>query len=854
MCGAFFTAQILEKREDRLVQKGKAKVAALAGAFILTVVIAGLINRSSSRDTTERMAEASLPIVSLYYEDQQINELHGHTAQMNAVYMRDSITPLEKNRRLPIRVDTYGTKVDTLSYEIRSMDMERLVAEGEVRDYTVEDGELTADIQIQNIIEEGKEYLFILTLGTGSKEIYYYTRIIQPVDSYVRESLDFVMNFHNTTMNEETGGTLATYLEPDASGDNSTLSKVTIHSPLRQLTWADFPFERPDRPVPSFKEIDRSCNVITMRYIVTCEGDHGTEIYNVEEYYRVRFTSERIYLLNFERTMNRIFRGEEDCVYDQYVQLGIRPKNVAYASNENGSAAAFVQEGDLWSFNQDTNRTIQIFSFRSDTDEIDERENYDQHDIKIVDVDESGSVNFMVYGYMNRGIHEGRTGISVCHYDAVTNTVEEDLFLPVAVSYQVMKEDLGELAYQNNQKQFFLIAGGKLYQINTDTLETEEKMEDLREGAYSVSRSGRYIAYASGENGLKVEDLETGSSHEVTADEGEKIRPLGFIGEDLIYGMSRESDTAKNTAGSRICPMHKIEILSTGEEYRVAKTYEKGGYYIAGTRVEGNTIYLDRLKLEGGIYQEAPEDTIVNSEGEEKEKVEIHTTTDSVHQTQVQIQFPKVVEGKIKKLTSQEIVHEEPREVKLDISNKKKYYAYAAGRVILETPEVAEAVRAADEKTGVVIGDMQQYIWKRTKQPARGPLVSADAEEGRNSIAKCLNLILKKEGLNLDADALLRNGESPKEILEEVLNGYEVFDLTGCTMEQTLYYVGEGAPVFAMTGTDQAALIVGYDAVGVNVYEPGAGKVQRVSMEEAGKRFTEAGNIFYVYLKEENES
>ena len=44
----------------------------------------------------------------------------------------------------------------------------------------------------------------------------------------------------------------------------------------------------------------------------------------------------------------------------------------------------------------------QVFSFRSG-DDMDIRENYDEHAIRILKADEGGSIDFVVYGYMNRG-------------------------------------------------------------------------------------------------------------------------------------------------------------------------------------------------------------------------------------------------------------------------------------------------------------------------------------------------------------------------------------------------------------------------------------------------------------------
>ncbi len=37
--------------------------------------------------------------------------------------------------------------------------------------------------------------------------------------------------------------------------------------------------------------------------------------------------------------------------------------------------------------------------------------------------------DFIVAGYMNRGRHEGESGVGLYHYDASSGTVEEKLFV-----------------------------------------------------------------------------------------------------------------------------------------------------------------------------------------------------------------------------------------------------------------------------------------------------------------------------------------------------------------------------------------------------------------------------------------
>ena len=269
------------------------------------------------------------------------------------------------------------------------------------------------------------------------------------------------------------------------------------------MSWADFKGERLTEPVPSIKEITPTYNVIVLDYVVSSVNESGQiEYYNIEEYYRVRYTTSRIYLLNFERTMNQMFRGENDSVYDQYIQLGIREANVEYKANEAGTSVALVQEGELWSYNTVENTLAKVFSFRG-YEGIDSRENYGEHDIKIVGVDEAGSVDYIVYGYMNRGIHEGEVGIAVYHYDSLANTDEELVFIP----YEVMKSELGQLMYVNEGGELFLMLDGCVYGIDLNTLLVRELVTNLNVQDFAVSASNRYFAWMETEG-----DSQMGSS------------------------------------------------------------------------------------------------------------------------------------------------------------------------------------------------------------------------------------------------------------------------------------------------------------------------------------------------------
>ncbi len=842
------------------MRKGTWKAAVLLTIFVLAVLVFGKLTNHTNADLTTEMEEATFPVISLYQNDIEINRLHGYADEMNAAYMRDTITPITAERKLPIMIQTYQTAVDAISYEIRSLDAERLIANADVNSYEETKGRIRAELEIQNLLSAGEEYLLIIQLESGNDVIYYYTRIVEAAEEHVAECVDFVLDFNDKTFNDETSGSLATYMEK-TTGDNTTLQYVSLNSSLKQVGWADFDGERLTEPVPSIKEITGTYQVIVLDYVVTHVGENGeSEYYNVEEYYRVRYTSNRIYLLNFERTMEQIFRGENYEIYDTYIQLGIRSEEVEYKANEAGTTVAFVQEGELWSYNIQENTLARIFSFRG-YEGIDERENYGEHDIKIAGIDEAGSVDYIVYGYMNRGIHEGEVGIAVYHYDSLSNTNEEQVFISSDKSYEVMKSEMGQLMYVNEGGELFLMMNGSVYGIDLNTLAVRELITDLSEGSFAVSESNRYIAWMQKEEGtgskhIQVMNLSDQRIIEVTGKSDELVKSLGFMEEDFVYGIAREEDIFEDAAGNVTFPMYQIKIVDvTSEELTELKTYEKNGYYVSDIEIEDYTMYLNRTRYNGTAFVAADRDMIMNREGEEGKLINIGTAVSEEKQTQVQLQLESTVQVQTPKLlTPKETILLEERVVSLPHEDDTEYYyVYVKGNVAVATDDVTEAVKAANAKMGVVIGDNQQYIWKRsrkTAQPAFSDIAVSveDAEAG--SIAQCINAMLQREGINISVEALIEGGETPKNILNNTLKDRKVLDLTGCQTEEILYYVSCGSPVFAMTGSNDAVLVIGYDSSGIVIYDPAMGTTYRKPLADADELFGAAGNIYFTYLVE----
>lgn len=842
------------------MNKGILRGIILGAIFAVAVTVFGLLMNKTNQDMTTEMGEATLPTLSLYYQEEEINQLYAYTQEMNAVYMRDSITPVDTNRVLPICIHAGQYTVDEISYEIRSMDTSRLIASSKVDEYNQQNGNITANLTIQNLIDRNQEYLLIISLTHQDQQIYYYTRIMEPEGCYVGDAIDFALDFHEKTFQEEGYKTLSTYIEPDTSVDNTTLTEVSIHSSLKQIAWGNFDGKPQGKPKVSVKEINDSYNVITLDYVVTATGDDGgMEYYNVEEYYRLRYSQERMYLLDYKRTMNEIFWAEGVSFTGNAIDLGIGNNNPEYKSNGNGNYVCFVVEGDLWCFCAEDEKLTQVFSFRN-FEGMEDRGNHMEHDIKVIKVDETGSADFVVYGYMNRGNHEGQVGICVYHYDSVVNTVEEELFIPSTHSYEVLKSELGQLMYENEAGEFFLMMDGILYQIDLASLEITKVVEGLDSESYAVSSNNQYIAYVENQKEnlsapIQVLNLENKKSFEISGGEGKCVRPLGFIDNDFIYGGMEASRVYTDQAGNVRYPMSDIYIVDTeSSEHEVLKDYHKDGYYVESIEVEDYTIYLNRLTFNGFYYVDAEGDTIMNREGESLSAVTLESNVSDRKETETCLTLNGYTEINSKRLlTPQQILLERDTTISLaEPEPEEYYYAYAAGKLVAASDNAAQVIREADEHAGVVVGGSQQYIWKRAKKSSQSAIeVSvSEADAGSTSVARALNAMAGAEQVNIAAGNLLENGQTPAQILEDNLPDTQVLDLSGCDVENVLYYVNLSTPVFAMDSGNHAVLIVGYDSNNIRVFDPDTGEVTKMSLTDARDTFTQAGNVYLAYLKD----
>lgn len=847
--------------EESRMKKTIIRIAVCVVVFLASALIIGSIMNQGHNNMTMEMAPATLPMITMESGGVACNELHGNTVEMDVAYQKDCITLLGEGRQANFTVDTFGREITGISTEVRSIDGSRLIENSEVTGWKANGKSFSVSLTLKDLIDTNTQYSLTLILELeGEQKVYYYTTILWNDNVHISEILEFATDFHGKLYDKEVAKELTKYLEPNSKlTDNGTFHKVNIHSSFQQITWGSLEPVQEDAASIRLTQISGNVASLLMDFVVSTGEGKNKIYYNVEEYYRVRYTSERMYLLDYERTMTQIPDTTRMYANDK-ILLGITDENVDMMESADGNTVVFSDMGQLLSYNAATNGLTVIFSFY-DKDNADRRTLYDNHGIKILDVDEGGNVKFAVYGYMNRGRHEGETGIQIISYDNSLNTIEEEVYIPYSKSYAVLKDEMEQLLYRNRQQHVYFFLENGVYDVDLENRSAEQLVSIRQDDSLQVSENHEIIVWQEGDdinhsNQLNVRNLNTGEQTVIRAEDGEAIRPLGFMGEDIIYGVARESDIRTENSGQIFYPMYKVCISnSSGDNL---KEYGQDGIYIVDCAIEGNQITLSRIqRSENGSYQEILDDQIMNNVEEEPGQNKVVTADIDIYERYVQIQTKTTIDTKtIKVLNPKEVVFEGGRELTLDaVSEVSRYYVYNAYGVqgIYSAP--GKAVKEAYDSAGVVANDRGITVWLKGNRVSRNQIMAIKEEsvtDQKNSLTVCLDNILRHAGITRNTEYDLAQGKTAIQILEENMTGIQVLDLSGCSLDAVLYYVNQDIPVLAILEDGEAVLVTGFNEFNVVIMEPSTGKLYKKGMNDATTWFAENGNHFISYMKIEN--
>ncbi|MDE6925837.1 MAG: hypothetical protein K2O97_00320 [Acetatifactor sp.] len=842
------------------MKKGIIKLAVFMAAFVIALLIVGRLMNQGHDNLTMEMAPATLPLISMELNGVAYNQLHGYRNAMDVSFQRDTVTSLGERRNTDFRIDTYGRSIDGVAIEVRSADGSRLIENTELSDYTQRGNVIRGTIALKDLIDKDVEYSLAILVDSEGEKIYYYTRVVWSDSMYVVEKLEYVLDFHNRLYDREAARELTKYLESNSRlEDNSSFHRVNIHSSFRQITWGELSVEEVSTPAVRLTDVANQTASFLVDYIVaTPTNGRDHTYYQVQEHYRIRYTTERIYLLDYERTMTQI--PDTDKMYaNDKILLGITATDIPLVESEDGNIVVFEVADQLFSYNIVTNKMTVIFSFY-DKDNADDRTMYGQHAIKILNVDEGGSVQFAVYGYMNRGRHEGEVGIQLYSYDSSLNTLEETVYIPYDKTFSVLSAEVEQLLYLNREQELYLEIDQTIYGIDLVEKTYYPLINVNQDESVHTSDNHKIVVWTEADDiyqsrNLNIRNLSSGIENTIEVREDEVVYPLGFMEEDVIYGVAKREDIVEESSGGAFLPMYKICISSS--DGKLLKEYSQSGIYITGCRVEGNQLILDRMeRLESGEYRETTQDHIMNNAESEVSRNVIVTADIDIYERYVEIQLRDEIDSKsFKILNPKEVVFEGGRELHLpEVEERERYYVYGPYGVSGIFTSPAGAVNLAYEISGVVVDESGECIWLRGNRVIRNQIMAikeASVTETKDSLAVCLDTIFKFEGLVRNSEYLLGQGYSVMEILEDNLEDARILDLKGCTLDALLYYTNRDIPVLALLENGEAVLVTGFNEYNVVIMEPSTGTLYKKGMNDSTEWFEENGNCFITYVRTE---
>lgn len=791
------------------------------GVFLIALIVFFLLRQKESVVNNEvyskSLEESRLPVIWVEMLGTEMNCMRGHTTPVSYEETYDTLTLLPENRVLTFHVGDTGSYKLNASYEIRNADLSELIDKADITDTVRDETGTRMHIMVPNLIIKDKEYRLDIALRTQEGEtVHYYTRLIQTDENELAaQMVQLVNEFSSRNFNFDDAKENTTYVETDGTADDSTLDYTNLKSTFNNLAFNNLKLSPSAEKDIRFSYYDGNTGEIRLNYMAYREKTGGdTEIYEISETYTMRMGLNRIYMLNFSRNMREVYSGFGS-TSGKRILLGINKEDeLESVTSPDGRKVYFLATRDLWCYDMDQRTVENIFSFRSNSSD-DMVSGYRRHNMHIIDCDGEGNLTFLLYGYMNRGVHEGATGMALMNYDVETDTVTEKLFIPIARTYESIAQDVKTFNYLSESEIFYIKIDGGFYGIDTRDGSFIVLAEGLSDGNYQINKNMQKLAWQEdndklGSSVISIFDLESGRKQEIRSEEGMLLKAEGFIGHDVVISMHEISNACKVNGIVRSIPSNAVEILD--DNLNVMKCYEREDEFIGDVNVHDGRINMKLLqKTDDGRFIESGEDTIVSSTEVPERRENIGSYNDNFKLKVCYVQLNDDVKGRgIRIAASTDIVDGGIEITGIRLSDDDRYYAYGDDLMLLATDEVAGAIDSAYNRMGYV--RMHGSVIY-----CRPAMVTSRIIDGVETVTENL--------------------------LNERKNG-ELFDLYGITLREALYYVSRKMPVLAYTDSGRAVAIYAYDKTTVSMFDLNTKEREYWNQEEAGNMFARGNGDF----------
>lgn len=592
-----------------------------------------------------------IPLMRISNLGTELTDLHGYRSKEAQSYAKNIVVPLGKSKKLTISLGPDLEKLNSLTYEIIRKKDKKLIADGTIRGFTQENGYLSAQMVVDDELKEQTEYIICFSASIPRQgKIYYHAQLQYSVEFHSRENMEFIKQFHEEIFSKS--GELIESIESEGETPDNDFSKTTLKSSYKAITFGNAEPQVEGEISYSIKKVEGKKMKVGLTYIMSIQREERSkQYYRVEENYEVTYGAEKIQLTDYERRVESLFNPEFVYTTNQEILLGITQKDIPdYLEADSGKKICFVQGRQLWLYDYRRNTMTEVFAFGGNN--LDIRSNFAQNNIQLLNMDDNGNIDFLVYGYMSRGEHEGENGISLYHYDSTSCLIEERIFIDSNYKYSTLNSGIRKMAYLSENNNLYILLSGNLFKVDIASSEVKKIEENIAEENITVSQKCKMVAIQKEDDKNSKEiilwNLGKGEKQEIACEDNQRIKMIGFISEDFVYGTANKNDLPKN--GS-IFPMKQIYIMN--EEGEQIKNYKKENRYLLKVKISGNVIRVVLGKKEGTKYQKIPMQEYIRYQDSDADTITFIRHFDYVQWSQLYIKFPNYVYvqngGKVRK-------------------------------------------------------------------------------------------------------------------------------------------------------------------------------------------------------------
>ena len=838
--------------------------------FVGVLIFIGALlffNHTLSSEKGNPVAElqnSTYPVLEIGNDVTDYNVMSAYRGDIDLSLVRNQVTLVDHSRTLELKLHNYDYDITAIQYVLFEKNPDEPLETGTVNQLTDQEDEnvRTGTITFRNDLEQGKNYYLQMAVRLdNSTRAYFYTKVQNGAGYNLNEYFTYALQFHNNLFDKTKMEENASYLEPTPGTVDNSLEYVTINSSTDAVFFGSMDVRQESEPRIKVREINDTYAVLEMDTVLSSEVSDGVvQFYDLSETYRLRYTPERMYLLDYQRTMDAYYNEGVIDTSTSSLGLGIQNEdNVEYRSSAEGHKLVFSTQGQLWYYDYDNSDVAKVYSFSSEN-LADIRNDQDEHGIRILDFDDNGNIVYLVYGYISRGRHEGDNGIQILRYDAAESCNEELAFLVSSVPYADMKDDLAVLSYLNADSVFYCVLDGDLHKVDLEEKTDEILVSGMINESLTASRDQSIIALEKEQDvwknrEIRMIDLETGASQTFTCGENERIRAVGFLSEDFIYGIASAKDVSRDASGAVTFPMQELRIMNI--EGAEVKHYSSGGRYIMDTEISGSVLEMRLGRKKGGAFQTGDEKDYIRYKDEEREDaVTLISKISGTFGEQLYLKFPEYIYIQVEPdlVLTKILASEDDPSIALSRSGNAavQYFVYADGQTLDTCATLSEAVSRAEEERGNVIDSQENILWECVFDDyaiVAGMDDVTKVEGNGRSLAGCLSMIARVNGKNVSEDAIHTEGMPAEELLQEY-TGHRTLNLIGCSLDDVLYYISKGSPVLARYSGGRYVVVMSYNSTKIRYLDPVTGISTVGDRGQVTEDFRKAGNEFYSYLEE----